>query len=212
MNWLKMGYKLVGGGGGGDGLGNRSNNLNHFRGEEPITLRLEEIRKKSKSGKKSVTFKELSSLETQQLRKQILYDGEYRVLNMSVLFILGVIVFGIVFMSAWHYTNQNFWVLYLVLGLMMGAVGMNLAAIKLYFHYKRFHRGKGIKDMIIENLGFSDDIEADVSPKEVEVVVKDIQQEDIMIIKNLGFSDDIEADVSPKEVEVVVKDVQQEEV
>jgi hypothetical protein len=73
-----------------------------------------------------------------------------------------------------------------VLGLILGSVGLNLAAVKLYFHYKRYH-GSGSKsknrisvsDMIIENLGFRDDSEEEVSQNTVEISLKDMQKQDV---------------------------------
>ena len=149
-----------------------------------MAVRFEEYRKQSRGTNKTVTFKELTRTETQLLRKRLLYKGEYRVLNSSVLFILGLIIFGIVFMSAWHYNKQNFWVLYLVLGLILGAVGLNVMAIKLYFHYKRYHGSgsssrKGVKDLIIENFGFKDDSGETVGTKAIDIVLTEVQKHEV---------------------------------
>ena len=150
-----------------------------------MALRVDELRKQSESNSQIVTFEKLTRAQTLLLRKRVLYKGDYRVLNLSVVFILSLIIFGIVFMSAWHYNNQNFWVLYLVLGLILGAVGMNLGAIQLYFHYKRYHGSKGsaprkgVKDLIITNLGFEDDTGANVNPEAIDIVLKDIQQHEV---------------------------------
>ena len=61
------------------------------------------------------------------------------VLNLSVLIIAFLLLFGIIFMSAWHYTNNNFWVLYLVFGLITLSICIVLISVKMYFKLKRYH-------------------------------------------------------------------------
>eukprot|EP00116_Pleurobrachia_bachei_P000749 sb/3461011/ len=103
------------------------------------------------------TFQKLSRQQTHLLRKKILYKGEYMVLNFSVLIIAFLLLFGIIFMSAWHYTNNNFWVLYLVLGLVTLSICTVLVSVKMYFKLKRYHgstRHQTTADICFQNQAF----------------------------------------------------------
>ena len=61
---------------------------------------------------------------------------------MSVIFIMIMIIFAIVFMSVWHYHDkegEKIWVLYVALCAVVFSIGLNLLGIKLYFMIKRYH-------------------------------------------------------------------------
>lgn len=64
-------------------------------------------------------------------------------------------------MSAWHYTDQNFYILYVVLGIVVVGILVNFMAIKFYFNLKRYgndtSRLKEFKDLVFENFSFKDD-------------------------------------------------------
>ena len=117
--------------------------FSRFRGEEheftarDLKLGVTDLQEK-------MPFTALTFQESEQLAEEILYKGQYRVLNISVLFIISMIIFGIVFMSVWHYYNRDqLWALYVVLGVVLGAISINVMGLKLYHMYRRINSRSG---------------------------------------------------------------------
>ena len=84
----------------------------------------------------------IAAQQSEILAEQILYKGQYRILNVSVLFIVFMIIFAIVFLSAWHYHDvqgERIWVLYVALSAVVVSISVNLLGIKLYFMMKRYN-------------------------------------------------------------------------
>jgi len=82
-------------------------------------------------------------VQRENLRKHVLYEGDYRVLNFALIAIITLIITGIVFVSTWHEAIDHDvnWPLFLGVAIFIVSVSLVIGYVKIYFWSKRYGVG-----------------------------------------------------------------------